>query len=70
MNMDNKVQDQHQNRCSLLDFNGTRREYIEKGYSNVKMDDTFTLESARQSRDNFDDPEGFNTNRSSSSNSI
>lgn len=59
-------------RCSILDFHGSNRKNPEDrgiAYSGVKQDDTFTLQSSRTSSAQ-ENGEGFQTNRSSSSNSI
>ena len=68
MNMGSEVVENfNQNRCSLLGFNNSNRKVPrEQGYSGVKQDDSFTFQSARSSRD---DKDGYNTSRSSSSNS-
>lgn len=68
MNMAPEPENQIINRCSLLDFNHSNRKVPREngGYSGVKQDDSFTFQSARSSRD---EKEGFQTNRSSSSNS-
>lgn len=68
MNMAPEAETQVINRCSLLELNHSNQKVPRDGiqYSGIKQDDSFTFQSARSSREEKD---GFQTNRSSSSNS-